>query len=649
MIEGMIQIGNAVLAENGDILSNLIEKVEPKNKKDRQRHVLKLCFYTNEVRSFKLDVTEEIDKDTGKKYNYIGSADGPAAPQWFAASARYDYHLTETMCNLCVEDLGKELNDKIKYVFQNSYVDLGEEFTKKNRYILNLKKLNISEVDIFEAMKELSFEGREENEKQKAKRIAGELKKIYSKELDEYIKREYGLKSDEIGLCVIYIDDIAISQTNEYREAVIKSKQKTKSSKNTKGVCSICGTDKNLTSDLSKMQIKYYTTNQVIFASELKDYNKNMLMCSDCLNSILSAENYIKTNLDTRLMGFNVYLIPHFIFGNPLNKEQLDSVCHNIKKSFNTVKSVEAIEALKQEIQDISDIYYEDNSYFLINIMFYKRANQATKIQKLIKDVNPSIFREMLGYFYDVGKLARNLFGENYKVSLSLTSFYFMTPIRVKSGEPMEYRSLLQTYEAIFRRSKILKLSFIKNVIACAKIKHFNREGYNINEKASIESIILKANFCIKFLEYMGCMEKGENMDMCDLKVNEDMKAYISEMNYKEEESALFLLGCLIGEIGNAQYKNMGEGRKPILNKLNFGGIDKGKLKRLSNEVFNKLNEQKIRQFNEITYGECKRLMDLKLNNWSLNKHENLFYILSGYSYSTTKVMLKGGKKDEQQ
>ena len=102
-------------------------------------------------------------------------------------------------------------------------------------------------------------------------------------------------------------------------------------------------------------------------------------------------------------------------------------------------------------------------------------------------------------------------------------------------------------------------------------------------------------------------------------------------MNYSEEQTAMFLLGTLIGEIGNVQYKK-NEGNKPILNKLNFNGIDKSKFIRLTKDVFNKLNQEKIRTFNEVTFFEMKRLMDKNIETWSLNKEENLFYILSGYS-----------------
>ncbi|WP_294184234.1 TIGR02556 family CRISPR-associated protein [uncultured Clostridium sp.] len=647
MIEGIIQIGNSMLSNGGDMLCSLIKEVSSQNRRGEQMHVLKFCFSTQKD-EFKLDCKEEIDSSTALKYAFIGSADGPASPQWFVTSNSYLYHITETLNNLTKVDLGNELNEKIKTVFDTYYVDLGDKIKPKNRYILNYKKYGIAEEDVLETLNKVESEETEENEKRRYKNIASSLKKIYSKEFENYVKYEFNIKKNEIGLCTILIDGIPLSNFKEYRQAILKSKQKSKGNKKVRGYCSMCGSSKNLTSDLSKMKIKYYTTNQIIFASELKNYDKNMLLCSNCLNKLISGENYIQNKLNTKLVGFTVYLIPHFILGSPMDKKDLDKVSDNIQHSFNIVKNLNGVEDFKDEIQNIADMRNR-NTYFLINIMFYKKSNQATKIQKLIKDVNPSVFQKIMTVSYDMNKLGRKIMGINYKLNIDLQTFYFMTPVRLKNSEPMNYRKLLQMYDAILTQRNLKLDEFIRGVISCAKIEFFDEAGYNVNGKSGIYNTILKANFCIKFLEYMGCIGEGEKMNVSNLKVRDDMKSYILNMGYDEQQSAMFLLGCLIGEIGNAQYRRMGEDRKPILNKLNFGGVDKSKVIRLTNEVFNKLIQEKIRKYNEITFSECKRLMDANKDSWKLNKHENLFYILSGYSYDTMKAMLnKGGKENEQ-
>lgn len=645
MLEGIIQIGNAILSKDSNLLSNLIQEVEPLNNKGKQRHVLKFCFNTKE-NNLIIDCKEEIDRNTALKYVFIGSADGPNSPQWFATSSSYFYHITETIYNLSMIDLGETLNYKVKDIFKQFYVDLGAKFKSKNRYILDFKKCGLCDKNALDTLNEVLNDEKEKDEKQKYKNAYSSLKKTYSKEFEQYIKNQFDMKTDEIGLYTIFIDGEPLCSKEEYRKAVLKSKQNEKSKIKIDGCCSMCGSKENLTSELSKMQIKYYTTNQIIFASGFNDYNKNMLLCDICLNKLIAGENYIKNKLDTRLMGFTVYLIPHFVFGTPINKDELDKVSEKVQNSFNTVKNIKSIEKLKDDIENIKSLN-DENTYFLTNIMFYKRANQATKIQKLIKDVNPSVFEEIAESFYKAQKLGQNIIGQNYKLKMDLETFYFMMPIRLKNSEPMEYRSLLQIYDAIFNKQPIRKYEFIKGVISCAEIQYFHEEGYNIKKEYPIENTILAANFCIKFLQYMTCIKEEKGMDVNELRINEDMKNYISGMGYKEEECAMFLLGCLIGEVGNAQYRRMGDDKKPVLNKLNFGGVDKNKIIRLCNEVFNKLVQEKIRKYNEVTFAECKKLIDANIKSWKLNKHENLFYILSGYSYATEKIMLSGGKENE--
>ena len=143
-------------------------------------------------------------------------------------------------------------------------------------------------------------------------------------------------------------------------------------------------------------------------------------------------------------------------------------------------------------------------------------------------------------------------------------------------------------------------------------------------------------------------MFRGGRGDVSTLGIKDNIKKFIEKMKYNEQQAAMFLLGYLVGEIGNAQYKKNEEGQKPILNKINFNGIDKPKIIRLTKDVFNKLNQEKIRQYYEVTFFEMKKLLDGNLNDWKLNKDESLFYLLSGYSYATTLPMLREEKKDEQ-
>jgi len=76
--------------------------------------------------------------------------------------------------------------------------------------------------------------------------------------------------------------------------------------------------------------------------------------------------------------------------------------------------------------------------------------------------------------------------------------------------------------------------------------------------------------------------------------------------------------------------------------------MNKGKLKRLVNEVFEKLIEYKLLSFNnEKKFAECKRLMDKQIDHWPLSDQDSVFYVLSGYAYSTHKAIKAGKTKED--
>ena len=61
-------------------------------------------------------------------------------------------------------------------------------------------------------------------------------------------------------------------------------------------------------------------------------------------------------------------------------------------------------------------------------------------------------------------------------------------------------------------------------------------------------------------------------------------------------------------------------------------GIDK--VRRVLNEIPDKLRQCNILQYNEIIHSACHLLMDNYIKKWELSNEENVFYTLSGYAFS---------------
>lgn len=651
IIEGIVQIGK--IAKENDPVKNIIVKL-PYKKVNEVLHVLKFNFLLEENR-LEIDVNEEMDENTVFKYLYVGNISGNN-PQWYASSTSSNYILTESIYNLTKMDFGEELNKKLKEIFQKFYVSL-EELEAKYRYVLDLSKSGFegkSIKDLFEEIKE-----DKNNVGLPSKDLGKKFRKAIGKYFKEYLKNEKKVKYEEIGLYTIFIDGKSLSSYREYINTVIGSKKpKFKKTKSKNGVCSICGSKDAITFDSSKVKFKFFTTNQVIFASNLSknNYYKNMQMCTECFSKYQAGENYISNKLLTKLAAFNVLIIPQFVYGKLVSKDDLDIATDKIIDTFNTLKSYEGIEKLRNEVGISLDLTNE-KSYFLLNFVFYEPVQQATKILRLIKDVDPSIFERVRAASENAKKDVQEALGEKYRSFITLSTVYYINPVKVRDGKAVEYRDILEIYGAILTGKCLNKRHIIDNLVDGIRVIAYEKSAYNIDsEKKDIEFYLLEANMYIKFLKYMGCLKEGEGLDVSQLKVDENTKIFIKNINYNEQEAAMFLLGYLIGQIGNAQYKKAQKGtqeksentpNKPILNKLNFNGLDKQKIVRLTKDVFNKLNQEKILHYNEVIFYEMKRLVDSNIKIWKLNKDESLFYVLSGYSYATAMPMLKEKKEDD--
>jgi CRISPR-associated protein Csh1 len=319
------------------------------------------------------------------------------------------------------------------------------------------------------------------------------------------------------------------------------------------------------------------------------------------------------------------------MFNKPQSLDELDEFSKKLKRSFNTVKNFDSIKEVRREIELMKDFEEDNKLFFNLDLVFFTQSNAATKIIKNVQDINPNIFETITNA---IEKAVLQT-----KTKINLDTLLFLIPIKNDSQKPGNYRYLLDLYEQIFSLRKIDKDILIKNFLKVIGIVMNEREGLfayskNYSGKRDVTNKILRQISYLKFLENLNLFEKGDCMNTDNLVLNDGMKEYIEEMNYNEQQTALFLLGYMMGEIGKKQATGSDEQSKPILRKLSFRGADLNKLKKLSVMVFQKLDQYKIRRYNEKIHTQFKELFDKNLDNWKLTKYDNEFYVLSGYAFS---------------
>lgn len=130
-------------------------------------------------------------------------------------------------------------------------------------------------------------------------------------------------------------------------------------------------------------------------------------------------------------------------------------------------------------------------------------------------------------------------------------------------------------------------------------------------------------------------------MDVSLLTVKDELKDFIQKMGYSESQTSLILLGMLINQVARKQYDH-NLTSKPILDKLNYQGMNPGKLQRLSTDVFAKIKQYKaLYPANEKMYADHTMLLHKNLKRWDLSDQENVFYVLSGYALGTRRLGLE--------
>jgi len=600
MLEAIREIGNEILGDDIDSKDNLLENLTlecPETIRGRKQHIVIINY--NAVDKC-IDVEfEEVSEETPKKYLWVGSADGSNSDQiYFTVRTNNIGHLlSQTIPNLLKRaSENGAFYARLKMARDDLFRDLG--FAKRNRYVLNGEKLGLLEEGYIAKCLE---NGRREGKKDKD--LFKKIVKLLEKNLMKLIKNRTHLSKKEVALFSLRINNQPMADNPEYQSIIIKEKIDSLFQKDKK-VCSCCNTFEPYTAKpkfaKARSALGYYITDKIGFSSNLSgSYASRFVICKGCYQRLLVGEIFIRNELSSKLGGLNVYIVPKFLLPSGITPKQLSQWAEYIKFSFNSAKTFMGLEEFNERLEEFKEMETLHNNYSL-NLFFWRSGTGAeTKVLRLIVDVSPTKFTE-----YD------NIF----------------------CGRPVSYRFLIDQY------------------IILARIYKFEQfDTYNIKkperDKDGLITAILKANLFLFYLRKLNLLHEGKVMDYEHLNIAEDMKNFVREMQYDEEKVAMFLLGTLIGAIGNAQYSPQSP-KKPILEKITFQGMNRNKLIRLTNEVFEKLIQYKQLPFCETQFYECKRLLDEKVNSWGLSDQENVFYILSGYAYATNRAMT--AKRDKE-
>lgn len=629
-------IGSYLLYKSNESFLNHITLPVPEKIENRTQHILKINL-NNKSKKVELSI-EAISSKTHRKYLWIGNADGPSSPQWYFSTTNIDYIISQTLPNLIEKfDEDSKLIKLLKKTKNNFFYDLGPQVKSKSRYryVLDLKFLDEKLICMDKIM---------EKNQGNVKKIISEINKV----LLDYIKKEIRLSKKEIYLCHLMIDGKSITDEKEYRELVVSEKIHKLFKKSQTGICHVCGIEDKITDNTSRLEFKYYITDKKGFASNFKnDFYNNMGVCENCYKRLLVGEIYSKYKLRHRIGGVSFLIIPSFLFSKELNKDEVENWTNEVMNSVGPAIKFENIQAMNKKIE--KNLRADKENSYILNFLFYdkKPASLEFKVQKLIKDIHPTRIKEMHRASQRIAIFANDLLGESKYWNIHLNRIYYLTPIRKGEKGITEYKKLLSLYDQIFTQKPISYRQLVKQFVELIGVYRFEKfNSYNVSKSKDgfddLNYVPIQMNLMMKYLYEINILERRRGMDTEALNLNSSIEKFIKEMQYEEENCALFLLGYLIGEVGNAQ-RNADLPSEPILNKLNYQGMSTIKIDRLINEIPEKLRQYKGRvkdkdinllYLNNNTYGVCNKLWIKHRKDWKLTNQENVLYILSGYSFN---------------
>lgn len=454
-------------------------------------------------------------------------------------------------------------------------------------------------------------------------------------------------KNEEIIFWTIQINGKCVVDYEFYDE-LIKKKVVDENKKEGDIVCYLCGEKKSeYFDDFARFPIKFFVNDKVGFSQKLSNrWHGNFALCIDCYTSIFAGQKFVLNNLRFNLGRIvDVLLIPEFVGDIPFSQEKIRKWAELTKDLYNPFELLEEAE-LREKLDE-----YKNRGFlksFLLNFIFYEQNNAQFKIYSVVKDLPSGRIDELRERFR---KYKDRVLGEGLEPLKGYGSIYELIPLRYSKSDKkvIDKSKIAELLSSILEGTPINRSFLIREFWLGAVARYFSNTSYSgIKELQSSEekdremcNYLLKTHQLLILLRELSLLSvRGEDMSLENLP--EELKKYVEEVGFNEQETALFLLGTLIGEIGRKQARY---GSKPILNKINYQGMSRERLLILFNEVYEKLeHEDLLYPQNELIYATAKELFDKNRNEWSLKPYENVYFLLSGYAYKTA-LNIKRGKE----
>ncbi len=396
--------------------------------------------------------------------------------------------------------------------------------------------------------------------------------------------------------------------------------------------CHLCNRQALVISDTKKFKfLKFFNTDKPGFAPGMRSLTYPSLfgVCSECYHTLFVGDRLVAEQLQSRLAGKAVFLLPY-----PVPDEVgIYDLSRLFVRRMDAAREVKRWHEFERELRE--DVQFRrdwENVKHLIrmDLVFATISNSAVKIHRVIHEVPPSRLDELDEARQNTRKWAEEIFGEEEFWNLDLGAQFKMFPIPKKAKVPEMFltylESLLQRYPFGWER---LTEIFLKG----ARLLHTGgTRGYRM-KNVSLQIYMVQTLILRKYLRYLGLLtgiSQTGGIMMKDI-LPEHLAQYMEEAGLSDRKAALFLLGYVMGKIGEEQ---RGTKSPAILNAVTFTGMDEIKIKRLFNHVFSRMRYY----LKNSAYREAEKIMAIAQSIYNASRdtvstHEATYWVLAGYGF----------------
>ena len=674
MLESIALIGRT-LAGGGASVKDFIKPLPRPKSKDGTSYILKLDFRTSNGPPFLAVEPFEAkgdDRKAAEQFCWVGNEQGNR-PQFYLTTDQLKYLIGQTPANLkrLLEESGAQntaLYRKVLTLLTKFY-----RLLPGGTYLLDPYLLGLTQEDLLGEIAEKGHNWSKKELREKVEAVSQAAQEIVKK----WSLERAGLKASEVSLWTVLLDGTVLAADPSYADFIFRIKKSVKQSrkngKSPEGACMVCGTAKQtLTTDFSKLAfLKYYITDKLGAASGVWEsgFVHNFQACENCFSAFALAEKFVRQDLSLSVGGLSFLVLPHFLHDPRLRRGDLISWAGSLKNRVSAYADFagwlgglgDRQRGLEAELADLLEELPHENAA-LLNFLFYsyQGGRSEFKVLGLIKDVAPSRISRLLRQSNALAARAEKLLGKD-RWWLDLTAVYRLMPLS-KGPRGVEHKKLLYVYHSLLAASPLKKDFLVKQFVSLAKIYLTGSfDGTSVQKpKEGWEEIewsrrLMQANLLLKFLRDEKLLEEGMSLEdpavLDELVLPPDIRSYLDEMKYSGPQTALFLLGYLMCAVGQKQRERSYE-NKPVLEKINYGGMTWAKVVRLANILVDQLRQYDIFKYYEGLYSSAKVLLDscrpgAHYREWPLSAEENVFCILSGYAYGTRLALKNWAEKQD--